>query len=191
MHNKEAFHDFNREIIPKEKLKNRKVFLEIGSGHAPVEEHVIEKFNGDLTYIGVEKNGEKTLKSTSENSFYINADSSDLSFLDNEGVDTVFMANVFGDHKTKDMNLTIKEICRVLKKDGLYITYEDYTPPQQTYVVNLLTRNGLEINKITTTNDPDWNAESTKYHHNSKHFGTEKVPSYIIQAKKPNGPRKK
>lgn len=119
--------------------KQHKYFiLDIGSGEFPmIAQSTTESFNLfnlNKVYIGLDidmqelKRGEKiSIKKRNEN--FIQGDGIALPFSDSS-INEIFLSNIFGDPRIKSetLMLIMKEVNRVLKKDGLLKISETSTP---------------------------------------------------------------
>jgi len=187
----------------KEKLKFKRIFIEVGTGIAPLPFIGERKFNSDEIYIGIDINKEriKDAKYASEilkedkghtaNFYFINADAKRLPFKNNIA-NELYFGNVFGDpsiSKEEKINF-LKEAIRIMTSDAKLIIKENNTPANLEMLKNDLLANGFIVEKIITPKDKDWNKEMLLYHFPEarikkfQEIGTCSLDAFVLYARK-------
>ena len=162
------------ERTPEQEKKTapkKRVFLECGTNLTPVTWIGSREFPNSELYIGIDINAQK-VKEAKELTFdrqpnmhFFPADAADLPFGD-ESVDELLLGNFLGD----DLKISeavreksVQEAARALHKGGVLIIKEIFSPADERYVQNLLSKNNFEIEKIIRSGDSGWEDEIRKY----------------------------
>lgn len=152
----------NKEAEPQIK----KVFIELGSGNAPVSWAGKKEFDENEIYVGIDRASADLLEAK-ERMEEVGAENKNIHFvqtniktlpLKNHSADEVFLGNVLGDPSIKDAEKDkfIEEAKRVLKENGRIVIKETYTPPDYKYLKDFIKKHGLSVEKGADINNPEW-----------------------------------
>lgn len=193
------------------------VTLEFGTGDMPLFESQSEQsFNADNLYIGVNLDSKQhnhlAEKVESIDGFAVLSEKNEDGNIDqlpipDKSIDTVFMANVFGEPDSEhimesfkhsdglykgnsDINSkteTLSEAKRLLKEDGRIVVLENNTPYQAGFsgnydsMVKLLTDSGFNVVAAINQKDDDWEELVTQF---AKPVEWWSYGSYLVIAQK-------
>ncbi len=153
-----------------------RVFIEFGTGKLPVPFIGTREFRKDELYIGIERNAydlqvaqENAEKEARErgithiNRIFINADAERLPLKDGSA-EEIFLGNLTGAYSHHDeREKFIKEAQRIVKKDGLIIVKETFTPAPLAELRDSAARYGLVIEKVVAMDSPEWDEVHHRY----------------------------
>lgn len=149
-----------------EGLKQKKVFIEIGTNQLPVPWFGKRKFGEDEIYVGIEKARDdiytarenvRDVVEKDQNIHFIQAYAEKLPLQD-ASADEIFLGNVLGDPSisSEKKDAFIEESKRALKKGGIIIIKETNTPPTLKWINDFLKKHGLRVEQGATPESPEW-----------------------------------
>ena len=156
-------------IEKKEGIGPKRIFVEIGNGFSSVARVGGLEFKDNNYYVGVDLGQKDHSKGvSSKNVFFVEAKGQNLPF-ENSSVDEIFLGNVLGDPDihTDVLGSILSQAKRALKKGGVLIILETYTPRRDLgyrTVDYVLGHRGFKKIREVKFGDPDFKQEMDKYY---------------------------
>lgn len=190
----EALTKIESEKSGEKEKEPRRVFVEVGSGVAPVPSMGSKEFKGNDFYVGIDLDdealrlgkgfAESVKRGSGENIIFMKADAGDLPF-QYHSVDELYFSNVFGSPRIPDFDLAVflQSARDVLKKEGKPIISETNTPLNFRELKQLLDLAGFSIEKTLKADGPEWPQETEAYSGRSVLTKLPTPGSYLVYAK--------